>query len=77
MSQPPSRLSSALLIRKDQVPDSVKPPMTPPPPVRVTISYRPKQDVRERLRLIAFENRRTVQDLIDEAVEGWLERYQP
>lgn len=77
MSQPPSRLSSALLIRKDQVPDSVKPPMAPPPPVRVTISYRPKQDVRERLRLIAFENRRTVQDLIDEAVEGWLERYQP
>ncbi len=75
MSQQPSRLSSALLIRKDQVPDSVKPP-TPPPPVRVTISYRPKLEVRERLRLIAFENRRTVQNLIDEAVEGWLDRYQ-
>ena len=77
MSEPPSRLSSSLLIRKDQVPETVKPPSAPPPVARMSMTYRPRQDVHEKLRTIAFDQRRPIQALIDEAVEVWLEANRP
>ena len=77
MSQPPSRLSSSLLVRKDEVPDSVKPPSVPPPAARMSMTYRPKIEVHEKLRTIAFNQRRPIQSLIDEAVEAWIDAYQP
>ena len=76
MAQPISRLSAALVVRKEDVPESAKPP-TAPPVARVSMTYRPRQDVHERLRAIGFNERRPVQSLIDEAVEAWLDTKQP
>lgn len=76
MAQQPPRLSSALVVRKEDVPESAKPP-TAPPLVRISMTYRPRQDVHERLRAIGFHERRPVQALIDEAVEAWLDTKTP
>lgn len=72
MSQPPSRLSPSLLVRKEDVPQTAKPPSAPPPAPRTSLTYRPRQDVHEMLRSIAFDQRTTVQALIDEAVDRFL-----
>lgn len=77
MTQPPSRLSSNLLVRKEDVPETVRPPSAPPPPARTSMTYRPRQDVHEKLRAISFHQRRPIQTLIDEAVEAWLETNHP
>ena len=76
MAQQPPRLSSALVVRKEDVPESAKPP-TAPPMARISMTYRPRQDVHERLRAIGFNERRPVQALIDEAVEAWLDTKRP
>jgi hypothetical protein len=46
--------------------------MAPPPEARRQINYRPTIATAERLRLIAFQQRRSVQELVDEAVLLWL-----
>jgi hypothetical protein len=70
--QPPSRLSASLLVRKEDVPSSVKPPSVPPPPARISMTYRPRQDVHDTLKAIALDQRTSVQALIDEAVDRFL-----
>jgi type II secretory pathway component HofQ len=56
-------------------PPEAKPPaesMAPPPEARRQINYRPTITTAERLRLISFQQRRPVQELVDEAVLLWL-----
>ena len=74
MSQPPTPLSAKLLVRKEDVPASVKPPSAKPTG-RMMISYRPGTDLYERLRILSFNQRRTMQSLLDEGVEMLLEAH--
>jgi hypothetical protein len=46
--------------------------VAPPPEPRRQLNYRPTVSTAERLRLIAFRQRRPVQELLDEAVLLWL-----
>jgi hypothetical protein len=46
--------------------------VVPPPEPRRQLNYRPTVSTAERLRLIAFRQRRPVQELLDEAVLLWL-----
>lgn len=39
---------------------------------RTAMTYRPTISTHERLRLISFKTRRPMQELVDEAVEVWL-----
>jgi hypothetical protein len=72
MSQMPSRLNPGLVVRKEDVPETVQPPTAPPPVARVSMTYRPRQDVHEYLRAVAYNQRSSVQALIDEAVDRWI-----
>jgi hypothetical protein len=44
----------------------------PAPEPRTAMTYRPLTRNHDRLRRISFETRRSMQDLVDEAVEAWL-----
>ncbi len=74
MANPPTPLNARLLVRKEDVPDTIKPP-TPKPTGKMMISYRPNADLYERLRVLSFHQRRTMQSLLDEAVEMLLEQH--
>lgn len=69
---PPTRLNSALLVRKEEIPETTKPPAPPATGHRVNVSYRPRSTTYEQLRQLAFTERRPIQAIIDEAVETWL-----
>lgn len=71
--QPPARLNADMLLRKDEVPETVKPPEATFKEMRAYISYRPKQSVYEVLRNTSFSERKTLQALLDEAVDLWRE----
>lgn len=74
MAQPPPAKLSSLFVRREEVPEAVKPPAPPPPEGRVPMSYRPRQSVYDRLRELAYKRRRPAQALMDEAIEAWLEQ---
>lgn len=48
----------------------------PAPPPRTAMTYRPTVATHDRLRAISFRTRRSMQDLVDEAVAAWLEGQQ-
>ena len=76
--------ASEAVASESEQPSPAAPPITPaesasassdsvpPPPARRQVAYRPTVEVAERLRLISFQQRRPVNDLIDEAVMFWL-----
>ena len=68
----PAELDSSLLVRKGDVPETAKPPSASLPEGRVNMTYRVRQSMHERLRNIAHQERRPIQELIDEAMEAWL-----
>lgn len=68
MSQPPSRLNAGLFVRKEDVPDTVQPPVAASRG-RVVITYRPTPEVHDFLREAAFKQKRPMQALLDQAVE--------
>lgn len=68
----PAELDSSLLVRKGDVPDTAKPPSATLPEGRVNMTYRVRQSMHERLRNIAHQERRPIQELMDEAMEAWL-----
>jgi len=74
MSQPP-KLGANLIVRKEEVPTTVRPPQpTHATGPKMMVSYRPTAAVYEELREISHKERRPMQSLIDEAVELWLSR---
>ncbi|MDO9712482.1 hypothetical protein [Paracraurococcus lichenis] len=56
-------------VEKVSSPTEVTPPAIEP---RTAMTYRPRVVTHERLRKISFETRRSMQELVDEAVEAWL-----
>lgn len=61
------------------VPATVPPPPAPMPAApanmpRTAMTYRPTVATHEKLRLLSFKTRRPMQELVDEAVEAWLDR---
>ena len=75
MSAPPAKLSASLLVRKEDVPEEVRPPQPASAGgARMTVSYRPSHDLYTRLRGAAFEGGTKMQHIIDEALEEWFAR---
>jgi hypothetical protein len=61
------------------VPTATPLPLVPTPTApasvpRTAMTYRPTIATHEKLRLLSFNTRRSMQELVDEAVEVWLER---
>lgn len=48
------------------------PPPSPTPEPRTAMTYRPTVNNHERLRKVSFTTRRSMQELVDEAVTEWL-----
>lgn len=67
-----SRADTRPALKLDPLPNTVEGMAAPPPEPRRQLNYRPTVSVAERLRLISFQQRRPVQELIDEAVLLWL-----
>ncbi|PHK92978.1 hypothetical protein CR162_21030 [Pseudoroseomonas rhizosphaerae] len=61
---------------ENPVPTVVAPPPQPAPPPatepRILLSYRPRVSVHDKLRRLSFDTRRSMQEMVDEAVETWL-----
>lgn len=74
MNEKPAKLNAALVARKDSIPETAQ-VVRPQPVHRQAMTYRPRFDVHEQLAMIAFNQRGTIQGLVDEAVEEWLERH--
>ncbi|MBV8097275.1 MAG: hypothetical protein JOY71_29785 [Acetobacteraceae bacterium] len=57
-------------------PEPVLPASSPRPrdEPRTAMTWRPRISVHDRLRHIAFHDRRSMQELIDEAVDEWLNK---
>jgi hypothetical protein len=53
-------------------PPTAEVPTAPAAPLRTAMTYRPTVATHDRLRTIAFRRRRSMQDLVDEAVAAWL-----
>ena len=47
-------------------------PTAAPPEPRTAMTYRPTVRTHDRLRKVSFDTRRSMQELVDEAVETWL-----
>ena len=57
------------------VPEPAAPTVVPtaaPPEPRTAMTYRPTFRTHDRLRKVSFDTRRSMQELVDEAVETWL-----
>ena len=76
MPQPP-KLSADLLVRKETLPDTVRPPVAPGTAARVNVSYRPLESTHDRLRAVSYTTRRPIQAIMDEAVIAWLDAHHP
>lgn len=72
MPQPP-KLSADLLVRKENLPETVRPPVAPSNAGRVNVSYRPLETTHDRLRAVSYSTRRPIQAIMDEAVLAWLD----
>ncbi len=68
-----TELDASLLVRKGEVPESAKPPSQTPPEGRINFTYRPRISMHEKLRNRGHAERRKIQEMIDEAVERWME----
>jgi hypothetical protein len=80
MSKQPYRPTLSSIDILADTPKVSEPPPQPEPPAAVAkpkegrrqSGYRYTVDTHEKLRLAAFQQRRTIQDIIDEAVLLWL-----
>jgi len=68
-------LSADFIVRKDAIPQQVKPPAEAAQAARVVTSMRLKVDDNEFLRQLGHAQRMTKTDLIDEAIGLLRERY--
>ncbi len=71
---PHPKLTPDLLVRKETLPETVRPQV--PTAARVNVSYRPLESTHDRLRAVSYATRRPIQAIMDEAVLAWLDANQ-
>lgn len=74
MANPPTKLSARLLMRPEELPATARPPSVPPPAAISTLSLRMPQELHEIIRIKAFDQRRTIQSIIVEAIQAWVDQ---
>jgi hypothetical protein len=69
----PSRSPLSTIAIKGQGARTETVPVPPETPTRIALTYRAPADRYEALRRISYEERRPIQEMLDEAVARWLD----